>query len=406
MNKNINKVPLIIFLLCIGQYFNQGISSLPSQCLYYLLRENWGLSATTLGIIGFVVGIAWYLKIFLAYFIDNVSIRGKTTTPYLIGSYTILLFAYLYIIIFGLNLFSLVATGLIINFCIATADVSVDKQMVVAEKKYKLKGRLQSVQWLSLGIAGFIVALGGAFIAKHLPEHVNYRVAYGLSAIVPLTMLVYFSKKFKEKIVKKIVKVPFKTILKNNLKKIKNKRLLIGLAFIACLQFCPSFGTALMIKVRETLHVDKLFLGYLGAMGTVLGVIGYAIYYKWAYKFPMKKLLYFMVIFSAITNLFYLYLPSKWVLVGYNLLFGAFGGVTFMALLAFFVKIIPTGSEAFFYALVTSVSNLFGRLGGVVGGIIYDHFGYTANVILASATTLICLLFIPYLKLEVVKNEL
>ncbi len=304
---------------------------------------------------------------------------------------------YLYIVFFGLNLITLIATGIIINICMAFADVSVDREMVVAEKKYNLRGRLQALQWTSLGIGGLIVAVGGAFLAKHLPDTINYRVAYGLAGIVPLIALIYFWKRGKQKIVKTLKKVSVRKIFIENIKKLKNKRLLIGLAFVACLQFCPSFGTALMIKARETLHVDKLFLGYLGAMGTVLGVIGYIIYYKYAYKLPLKKLLYFMVVFFAGTNLCYLYLPNQWMLLGYNLAFGAFGGITFMALLSFYVKIIPSGSEAFFYALVTSVSNFCARGGNFFGGIIYDKLGYSANVIVSSVTTLMCLAFIPFL---------
>jgi MFS family permease len=394
------KIPLIIALLCIGQYASQGISGLSGQCIYYLTREYWKLSATMLGLISWIVGLAWYCKIIFGYFVDNVTIKGKRTTYYLKGSYIGLLLMYLYIILFGFNLMSLIITGILINICIAFADVTVDREMVITEQKQNLKGRLQALQWSSLGIAGLIVSLLGAWIAKHFPEHVNYKVAYGIAGIIPMGMLIYLSKNFKEKTIKKIKRSSILKTFKTNFKKVINRRLLLGLAFIACLQFCPSFGTALMIKVREVLHVDKMFLGYLGAMGTVLGVIGYMLYYKWAYKFSMKKLLYFMVIFSTITNLFYLYLPNKWFLVAYNLAFGAFGGITFMTLLAFFVKIIPTGSEAFFYALVTSVSNFCARGGNFFGGVIYDHFGYNTNVIISSGATLLCLAFIPFLRIK------
>ncbi len=394
------KIPFIIALLCISQYATQGISGLPSQCLYYLTRESWGLSATMLGLISWVIGLAWYCKIIFGYCIDNVSIKGKRTTYYLRGSYIALLLGYLYVIFFGLNLTSLIITGIIINICIAFADVAVDREMVIAEHKNNLKGRLQALQWTSLGIAGLIVALGGAYIAKYFPEHVNYKIAYGLAGLIPLGILIYLFKGFKEKTVKNIKKLSIIKTLKINFQKIADRKLLMGLLFVACLQFCPSFGTALMIKARETLHVDKMFLGYLGAMGTVLGVIGYFLYYKWAYKYPMKKLLYFMVIFSGITNLFYLYLPNKWFLVIYNILFGAFGGITFMTLLAFFVKIIPTGSEAFLYALVTSVSNFCARGGNFFGGVIFDRMGYSVTVIVSSVLTLLCVLFIPFLGIQ------
>jgi len=395
------KIPLVIALLCAGQYFNQGISSLSQQSLYYLTREFWGLSATMLGLISWVTGLAWYLKILFGYFIDNVTIKGKRTTYYLRGSYLLILLAYIYVIIFGFNLLSLIIIGILINVCIAFADVAVDREMVITEKKYNLKGRLQALQWSSLGIAGLIVALLGAWIAKTFPEHVNYRVAEGISALFVLGMLIYLFKFFKEK----SIKIKKKFNFKGSFEKLKNKKFLIGLAFVACLNFCPSFGTALMIKVREVLHVDKMFLGYLGAMGTVLGITGYFIYYKWVYKFSMKKLLYFMILFTTISNLFYLYIPNKWFLLSYNLIFGAFGGITFMTLLAFFVKIIPSGSEALMYALITSVNNFFARGGNFLGGIIYDKNSYATTVVLSSVCTFLCIFFIPFLGIKKEKYE-
>ena len=179
---------------------------------------------------------------------------------------------------------------------------------------------------------------------------------------------------------------------------LKDKKLQIGLLFIACLNFCPSFGYPLMIQMREILKIDKIFLGYLGAIGTVLGIIGYIIYYKWIYVFPTKKMLYFMVLFSAITNLFYLYIPNQWIILIYNILFGAFSGITFMIFLNFFIDIIPKGNEGLFYALITSVSNFTTKGGIYFGGIIYDYWGYSITVIFSAITTLLCLLIVPYLK--------
>jgi len=385
--KNKVKIPLSIALLSILAYSNQGISSLPQQCLYYLTRESWHLNAATIGLISWVVGLAWYIKILWGYIADKV----QDTKKCLIISYLSMLTLYAFIMVFGLNLITLIITGLLINVCIGFADTNVDKQMVIAEKKYNLKGRLQAIQWTALGIGGLVVALGGAYIAKYF----DYKLAYGLAGIIPVCMLVYLFKYYKNK-----KKNKTKCSFKINLRKLKNPRLIIGLIFVACLNFCPSFGTALMIKARETLLIDKLFLGYLGAMGTVLGIVGYIIYYKIAYKFPMKKLLYFMVSFAGIANLFYLYIPNKWFLVLYNLLFGAFGGITFMTLLAFFVTIIPSGSEGLFYALVTSVNNFTARGGNYFGGLVYDKIGYNANVIISSGLTLLCLAFIPYLKIQ------
>ena len=65
------KIPLLIALLCMGQYALQGFSSLPQQCLYYLTRESWHLSATMIGLISWVVGLAWSIKIVWGVLIDK-----------------------------------------------------------------------------------------------------------------------------------------------------------------------------------------------------------------------------------------------------------------------------------------------------------------------------------------------
>lgn len=386
-----NRIPLTVALLSILAYMNQGISSLPEQALYYLSRESWGLNATTLGLISWVVGIAWYCKVLFGMIADRINDSKRI----LIICYSAMLLIYSFIIMYGLNLYTLIATGFLINLCIAQSDTVVDKQMVIAEQAHKLKGRLNSLQWISLGIGGLIVALGGAWIAKHFAEHINYKVAYGLAGILPISMLGYLIFKYNPIKTKKI-----KFNFKENFKKLKNPKLLIGLAFIACLNLCPSFGTALMIRVREVLLVDKMFLGYLGATGTVLGIIGYFLYYKWAYKFPMRKLLYFMVAFTGVTNLFYLYIPNKWFLLLYNVTFGAFGGIAFMTLLALFIKLIPKGCEGLFYALVTSVSNFTARGGNLFGGFLYDKTNYETTVIVSSLLTLLCLFLIPKLQIQ------
>jgi MFS family permease len=394
MKKGI-KIPLLFFILVYG---NQGISGLPGQCLYYLTRENWGLNAGTIGLIGFITGLAWYIKPLWGYLIDYKPINGYRSKYYLRASYISMVLLYAYIVFFGIpNVLTLIVTGLLINCCIGINDVANDTAMVKLEQKFKLQGKLQAIQWTSLGVAGLVVALLGAKIADVFPDHINYRVAYALASIIPIITIGYLFKYYKEDKVKKPSKP--RNVIKD-IKKALNPSILFCLAFVACFQLCPSFGTALMIKARETMGIEKMFLGYLGATGTVLGLLGYGLYYWKFHKVNMTKLLYFMVSFSALTNLFYLYIPNKWFLLGYSVAFGAFSGITFLTLLAFFAKIVPKGSEGMIYAVVTSVSNLCGNGGSWLGGTIYDKYGYNTNVIVSTLLTLLCLFFIPKLKIK------
>ena len=76
MNKDKPIIPLLFFVLI---YLNQGLSSLPSQSLYYLTRETWLLTATQLSLISFVTGFAWYIKPVAGWLFDRFPI-GK---PYI-----------------------------------------------------------------------------------------------------------------------------------------------------------------------------------------------------------------------------------------------------------------------------------------------------------------------------------
>jgi len=394
MNK---KIPFLTFLFFVLVYANQGLSGLPSQCLYYLTRESWKLTATQIGFITFAVTIPWCIKPIYGIICDCFSLKNYRTKYWLILSYLLLLASIAYVVLFGLNLVSLIVIGFLMATCTGFNDVANDTQMVLLERNKKMNGKIQALQWSSLGVAGLLVSLGGAYIASHFPEPLNYKIAYALVGILPLITLIYLTRFYKEK--KTTRSLTFQNI-KNSLKKALDRNFLLGLAFIACLQFSPSFGTALMIRVREGLGVDKMFLGYSGTIGTVVGLIGYLLYYWKAYKYPLKKLLYFAIIFGAITNLFYLYLPNKWMLIAYNLAFGAFSGISFLAILAFMAKIVPRGAEGLLYALATSINNFAGGLSAPIGGWIYDHFGYSVNVITATVATLCCLIFIPKLKLK------
>jgi MFS family permease len=395
MNKKLNFKFLLFFILI---YANQGIVDLPSQCLYYITREEWKLSATMLGLITFITSLAWYIKPLLGFASDFFSVK-KRLKKYLLINTLLIILATLYLVFFGLNLYSLIIATLFINIGIAGNDVSCDKVMVKTEQKYNLNGRVQSVQWSALGFAGLFVSLFGAIIAAKLPETYNYKLAFLLTLIIPIILLIYVFKYFKET-KEKINKIKF------NFNILKNKEFIIGIIFIMLLRFSPSFGTALMIKLRETVGVDKLFLGYLGATGTVLGIIGYILYYKIGYKFPLRKMLYFTIVFSGLTNLCYLYIPNQWILILYNVMFGAIDGVCFLAIMSFMTKIVPVGYEGISYALVASINNLSSRMGGVFGGIIYDNFGYNYTVILASITTLLCLFIVPYLIIKKPKLDI
>lgn len=385
-----NKKVLLFYLFAILTYGGQGITSIFSQIQYYFFREVSGLSLTKVSIIGAIIGIPWCIKMFISLLIDYFPIKGFRIKYYLWIDCIGLLLCYLGMIVFGLHLWTYILFGFLINLFISVNDICNDSQMVVMEREANLKGKGVSVQWISLAVVGLFTSLVGAKLA----ETMNYQLAYGICLIFPLTFIFYLVKFHKENKYK-----PKKFNLKGLGKSFKQKDFLWGLLFVACLQLTPSFGMGLMAQMREHLGVSKMFVGLLGGVGTIFGLLGYILYFKYGSKFKLKQLLFYSIIFSAISNLFYLYIPTQWHIMGYSIIFGAFSGVSFLCLMKFMTTIIPKGNEATLFACVTALANFCSRGSGIISGVIYDHWGYSVNVLISSFLTALCILIIPKLKI-------
>ena len=387
------KISFATYFLFSFIYFNQGIWGLKSASLYYLMREDWKLSVSNIALIGCITTIPWTIKPLWGMIVDTFPLGKKKTKYWLILNYAIIGILSLIIWQTGLNYWSLILTGFIFGCAFAFSDVAGDGFVCVLEKKFNLQGKLQAMSWFSLSVAGLVTALGGAWIAKH---H-DYKLAFLLCALSPLIMIYFIWKKHNE---------PDVEPKKLNYAQLKEfgrvffqKKLLIPMAFLFCYFLSPSFGTPLMVQMREVLNMDKMMIGILGSVGTVFGLLGYLLYFFKFHKFDMKKLLYFSVGFGAFSTLWYLHIPNQWWLLAYGVILGTVGAVSHLVILAYVAKITPKGYEAIVFAGLCSVLNLGSMGSGYLGGFLYDVIGFKVLVVISALFTLACLFFIPKLKL-------
>ena len=391
MNK---KISISTYLLFSFIYWNQGIWGLKTSPLYYLMREDWGLSVSNIALIGCITTLPWTIKPIWGIIVDSFPLFKKKTKYWLILNYSIISLLSLGIWIYGLNYWSLIITGVIFGICFAWNDVAGDGFVCVLEKKYNLSGKLQAISWFSLSLAGLVTSLGGAWIAKY---H-DYKLAFLLCAISPIIMIYFIFTKHKEPDVKS--KKLDLSQLKLFGKAMFNKTIAVPMLFLFFYFLSPSFGTPLMVQMREVLHMDKMMIGVLGSVGTVFGLLGYLFYFFKGYKYDLKKLLYFSVAFGTFSTLWYLHIPNQWWLLTYSVILGSVGAVSHLVILAYVAKITPKGYEALVFAGLCSVLNLGSMGSGYLGGFLYDLIGFNWLVIISALFTFLCLFIIPYLKLD------
>jgi Na+/melibiose symporter-like transporter len=289
-----------------------------------------------------------------------------------------------------LPLFILISILIINSADAAFRDVAVDGIMCVEGKIYNATGRIQSIQWISISLAGLLTGIGGGYIA----EKWGYQAAF--LSLIPIYILVgipaYFYKEDKT------VQNKTSTTLFLDLKKLfANKQLLIVGLFIFLYKYSPSFGTPLFFIQRDTFKWGKIWIGTLGTISTIFAIIGSIIYYKFSQKIKIKKWLYISVFLGAVTTLSYLYYTPVSAVI-YDVFYSLIGMFIFLMVMDFMARNSVPGLEATSFALLCSISNLALVTSNLSGAFLLPLIGLRWLIVLSSLTSFLCLFLIKEIK--------
>jgi MFS family permease len=375
-----NKKLFWIFALSSAVYFTQGIESLPAQGLFYYLKETLHFSPEKIMLIGSFTTLAWLVKPLIGYLIDNL----LTKRAWIFISLALDIVFVLFLGLLQMPLIILVALLMINSGNAAFRDVAVDGIMCVEGKIYQATGKIQSIQWASILVAGLFTGIGGAFIAQHW----GYRI--GFLFLVPVYLLVslptYFYQEDKTEKKQSTLLADLKIIFADK------KILIIGL-FIFLYKYSPSFGTPLFFIQRDSFKWGKMWIGVLATISTLFGVIGSLLYYKFSQKINIKKWLYFSVFAGALITLSYLYYTPITAVV-YEVAYSFIGMFIFLMVLDFMARHSIQGLEATSFALLCSINNLSGVVSNLSGAFLLPLVGLKWLIILSALTSFLCLALI------------
>ncbi|MBU1727456.1 MAG: MFS transporter [Candidatus Omnitrophica bacterium] len=381
-----NKKLFWIFALSSAVYFTQGIEGLPSQGLFYYMKETLNFSPEKIMVINSIVIMAWLVKPIIGYIIDNFF--NKKIWIYIALAGDIALVSFLGI--FSLPIVLLVTFLLLNSTNSAFRDVAVDGIMCMEGKKYKATGKIQSVQWISIYVSGLITGVGGGYIA----EKWGYKAAF--LGLIPVYILVGACAFFYKEEDYQGIKAP-STLLKDLKKLFAHKELLVIGLFIFLYKFSPSFGTPLFFIQRDAFKWSKVWIGWLATIGTVFGIIGSVMYYKFSQRINIKKWLFFSVFLGAVTTLSYLYY-TPYTAVVYDLIYSLIGMFIFLMVMDFMARNTISGLEATSFALLCSVSNLALTASNLSGAFLLPRIGLKWLIVLSSLTSFLCLPLISRIK--------
>ncbi len=264
--------------------------------------------------------------------------------------------------------------------------MAVDGIMCVEGKKSNTTGKIQSVQWLSISVAGLLTGIGGGYIAE------NWGYKMGFLCLIPIFILVGFSAYFYKE--DDSIKLKPQATLFSDLKRLfADRRLIIIGLFIFLYKYSPSFGTPLFFIQRDTFKWGKIWIGALSSISTVFAIIGSLLYYKFSQKINIRKWLYFSVFLGALTSLSYLYYTPVTAVI-YDVLYSLLGMFIFLMVMDFMARNTIKGLEATSFALLCSISNLALTASNLSGAFLLPVIGLKWLICLSSLTSFLCLFLI------------
>ena len=330
-------------------------------------------------LISSITTFAWLVKPVIGYTIDNFF--NKKIWIFISLSLDIAI-----VLVLGLVYLPIVilVAMLILNSTDADfRDVAVDGIMCVEGKVYHATGKIQSIQWISISLAGLLTGIGGGYIAQRW----GYQAAF--LCLIPVYLAVGICA-FLYQGHNEIQHKGTSTLFADLKKLFSDKKLIIVCLFIFLYKYSPSFGTPLFFIQRDTFKWSKIWIGWLGTIGTVFSIIGSIIYYKFSQKINIKKWLYISVFLGAATTLSYLYYTPASAVI-YDVLYSLIGMFIFLMVMDFMAQSTLQGLEATSFALLCSISNLAMVTSSLSGAYLLPKLGLKPLIALSALTSFLCL---------------
>jgi predicted MFS family arabinose efflux permease len=380
-------------------YFAQGMVYLPDQVLAIVLKER-GLSAGQLATFTFIITTPWFIKPIYGLLSDFIPLFGSRRRSYLLITSTLAAAAAVAVSLRPQAPYTVLLTVVTLLWLgVGFTDVLVDALMVERGRPLGLTGRFQSTQWAALSAASILAGVAGGYLA----EHRALAGAFALVACFPLVSLIMAVLMIHEP-PSRLDRAGLRETGQAVRAALGRRDLWLVGGFIFFFFFAPSFGVAFFYYQTDVLGFSQPFIGALGSLGAAAGGAGALLYAPLARCFSLRRLIVGLIGVSAVATLAYLLYRGPVSAVLITLLFGVVGMTTQVAFLDLAAKACPGRSEATFFALLMSVSNLGMRGGEWVGANLYDRVGYAPLVLISAVCTAAAWSLVPFVPFDSIQT--
>ncbi|BAM41242.1 uncharacterized protein TOT_030000505 [Theileria orientalis strain Shintoku] len=345
----------ILLIYMIG--FSEGLLYLSNLAIYYMFKDDFGLSPAQLSLVYAVPALPYMIRPFMAYLTDAVPIFGTRRRHYLLLSSLVQSVSFFMLAFMPISLiFSTFALFLItftLAFCMTIAEALVVEN--ITEGTDNLSGFVVIKAFSSL----FVCYFSGSMLEKYPKQRLFF-----ITAFFPLliTFFAYFMKEEKEVIVYEshpitdLIKFLFEPVI-----------------FHPCLYLflvvvTPAYEDAFLYYTIDVLGYSPSFMGVLRLMYGLAIIIGIGIYRIFFKNSSIKKMLFWS---TLIANIIY-YIPClitsgisrKWgipdkpLILCSGFLMEAVFEIQVMPFLTYTTRVTPKGLEASVFASIMTIKSV------------------------------------------------
>jgi hypothetical protein len=382
----------------------QVLGRLPLQ---FLLKDQLHADPEKVSFFFLACGLAWYVKPLAGILTDAFPLFGTRRRNYMLASSVLAAVSWIGMFLawrasptYGV----LLGGAIIVNLFMVMASTVTGAFLVEAGQSFGATGRLTSVRMFVQNVCGTINGYAGGLLAS-----VGFLWAAGVNAALILTLFPITYIFLREKKVRQGNAQAFENAGKQ-LKTIgKSSTLWWGLGFIFLFYFAPGFATLQFFRQTNELHFNAKFIGLLGSIGGVAGLIAAVAYAYMIKKLSLRTMIFIGVATAGLGTLFYLpmFYRNSTSAMPVDFQNGLFFTLAEIALMDLAARATPVGCEGLGYGLILSIRNvaIFGAdyLGSWFSE--KQHIPFTTMVVLNSATTLVVLILLPFLPAAIMKTK-
>lgn len=344
-------------------------------------------------------GLFWYIKPLAGILTDAFPLFGTRRRSYMMVSSLLAAVSWIAIFLLPHTYNALLLGAIVVNLFMVMASTATGAYLVEAGQRIGATGRLTSTRILVQNICTFINGIGGGMLATAALAANSLTLTGGINGVLVFSLLP-ITYIFLKETRKKVSSAESFATAGNQLGIIFSSRTLWWAIFFSFLfYFSPGFGTVLTYRQSDELHMSPTFIGMMGTVGGMGGILA-AIVYGLVIKFVnMRQVLYLGIALASISAVIYLGYNGKTIAPFIDFTNGFCYTFAEVALMDLMARSTPKGCEGLGYGLALSIRNLALFSADYVGSWLSDtyHYSFAFMVWLNTLTTLAVIVLIPFI---------